>query len=275
MPPPPSPTSSSPSYAAVTQSSTVSSPRSWLWTPWLPTPYPIRVLFSYFPLKSLSANSLPERTLQAEARKKHTLFIFTSANSIDGDAHLVPSFNPTCLKWQTYMLMHDVEFRVASSNNHASPSGALPFLIPAEGSQEDRRKRQARRSENKDAATTSRGNRDRTGNDSAPSLVTTSSLESWILGQSKRSPERRNASENMRCEAYLSLIEHRIRPAWVSHVLKHSPSNPPFSHSLASPNSSAFCLTATPPPFHVTFMTRLTPTSRSSTRSTSPPTSTP
>ena len=124
------------------------------------------------------------------------------------------------------MLMHDVEFSVTSSNNHASPSGALPFLIPAEGSQEDRKKRQ---SGNKDAATTPKGNRDRTGNDLAPSLVTTSSLESWILGQSKRSAERRNVSENMRCEAYLSLIEHRIRPAWVSHVLKHSPVNPPGS----------------------------------------------
>ena len=213
-PPSSSQTSLSSPITIADYPSTASSPRSWL-----QTPKPIRILFTYFPLRTLPANNLPAHTLPAPARGNHTLFIWTSADSHDVGGHLIPSFNPTCLKWQTYMLMHGVEFRVAASNNHASPSGALPFIIPAEGSQEQRRKKWFEKSDIKDGSTVTptSGTRDTTGSETPPSPVTASGLQPWIHEQSQRPLGPRNPSEKMRCEAYVSLIEHRIRPAWVSH----------------------------------------------------------
>lgn len=201
------PTSSSPSNA-IPQSSLPSSPRSWL-----QTPKPIRVLFSYFPLQTLPANPLPTRTLPTAARQNHTLFTYTSANSSDVDAHLVPSFNSTCLKWQTYLLMHDISFGVAASNNHASPSGALPFLIPAEETQDkQKRKPSAEQKKNSDsnAAAGSEGR-----GEGALTPIPASKLQAWIHEHAGRALSPQNSSERMKCDAYISLIEHRIRPAWV------------------------------------------------------------
>ena len=35
---------------------------------------------------------------------------------------------------QAYMIFKGIDFATISSNNHASPNGALPFLLPASGS---------------------------------------------------------------------------------------------------------------------------------------------
>lgn len=178
-----------------------SSPRSWL-----QTPKPVRILFSHFPLRTLPANPLPERTLPASSRKKHTLYSYTSADCNDADARLVPSFNPTCLKWQTYMLMRHVDFDVRASSNHASPSGALPFVITATEHQDERHKMPREKPSEKPAPA---GSEART-----PLPITASKLQSWIHEQSSP-PGPLSTSEKTRREAYISLIEHRIRPAWV------------------------------------------------------------
>jgi len=58
-------------------------------------PGPVRQLFDKFPLITYPANELPQRLPQN--REKHTLYIFTTQN---GAKNGVPSFNPSCLKWQ-------------------------------------------------------------------------------------------------------------------------------------------------------------------------------
>lgn len=66
----------------------------------------------------------PSAARQHVERSINTLYSFT--DSTDGS---VASFNPACLKWQTYLRIRNVPFDTHPSNNHASPSGSLPFLI--------------------------------------------------------------------------------------------------------------------------------------------------
>ncbi|KAJ6257961.1 Metaxin-3 [Drechslerella dactyloides] len=91
----------------------------------------IRVLFGAFPLVTLPVDPPPERgrTIAdnaADDSNTTTLFVFGAE---DG----APSFNPACLKWQTFLRIRGVDFRTEPSSNHASPSGSLPFLV-VEGS---------------------------------------------------------------------------------------------------------------------------------------------
>ncbi|KAI4860200.1 hypothetical protein F4820DRAFT_120783 [Hypoxylon rubiginosum] len=93
---------------------------------WLAIPAPLARLFKRFPLLTYPPNELPARS--PSARDVATLYVFVS----DQDAlKSLPSFNPSCLKWQAFLKLSGVDFRIVSSNNHASPTGALPFLIPA------------------------------------------------------------------------------------------------------------------------------------------------
>ncbi|ELR02857.1 hypothetical protein GMDG_05790 [Pseudogymnoascus destructans 20631-21] len=73
-------------------------------TPTPPTPSPLR---------SPSPSPLP------------TLHIFTSPSS-----PTAPSPNPTCLKHQTALRLASLPHTTTNSTNHASPTGALPFLLP-------------------------------------------------------------------------------------------------------------------------------------------------
>ncbi|KAI1778408.1 hypothetical protein F4818DRAFT_438572 [Hypoxylon cercidicola] len=92
---------------------------------WITIPAPLARLFKKFPLLTYPPNELPARS--PNARDVATLYVFIS----DQDAlNGLPSFNPSCLKWQAFLKLSGVDFRVVSSNNHASPTGALPFLIP-------------------------------------------------------------------------------------------------------------------------------------------------
>ncbi|KAL2264728.1 hypothetical protein VTJ83DRAFT_7238 [Remersonia thermophila] len=94
-------------------------------------PRPLQRLFDLFPLRAYEPNDLPERSQHLTFSSLPTLFIFTT----DEDARLgLPSFNPTCLRWQTLLRLTGLEFRVLPSTNHASPTGALPFLLPARSS---------------------------------------------------------------------------------------------------------------------------------------------
>lgn len=85
---------------------------------------------------------------------------------------------------QTYLKFSNIEFRVAASSNHASPSGALPFLLPT---QPDTLK--------------------------PVQPVPSGKLQRWAMNNSETAIEE---SGDLRYEAYLSLLDHRIRRAWVS-----------------------------------------------------------
>jgi metaxin len=84
---------------------------------------------------------------------------------------------------QTYLKLCDVNFQIVASNNHASPSGALPFLLPS------------------------------TTDTTKPAPpVLSAKLQKWVLETGRTKVEE---SEDARYEAYLSLLDHRIRRAWV------------------------------------------------------------
>ncbi|KAF2809068.1 uncharacterized protein BDZ99DRAFT_521534 [Mytilinidion resinicola] len=141
-------------------------------------PAPIKRLFDRFPLTTYPANELPARS--PRNRHQNVLYIFaTPSGAVSG----APSYNPSCLKWQTYLKFSDVDFRLVASNNHASPSGALPFLLPS------------------------------THDTAKPaSPIPSGKLQKWALEKRKRRVEE---PEDMRYEAYLSLLDHLIRKAWL------------------------------------------------------------
>jgi metaxin len=161
-------------------------------------PTPIKQLFDKFPLLTYPVNELPQRA--PRHRNEHVLYLFTTEKEASRGA---PSYNPACLKWQvrgdyhvqwptptnellqTYLKFSDINFRVASANNHASPSGALPFLLPASP---DPLK--------------------------AAQPVPSGKLQRWTTNNSPAAVEE---SGDARYEAYLSLLDHRIRRAWVGH----------------------------------------------------------
>ncbi|KAL6703546.1 hypothetical protein ACN47E_009571 [Coniothyrium glycines] len=144
----------------------------------LAVPTPIKQLFDRFPLHTYGTNELPQRAPQD--RHGHVLYIFTTE---EGAAKGAPSHNPACLKWQAYLKFSKIPFRVASANNHASPSGALPFVIPS--SPEPYKQTQP---------------------------VPSGKLQRWAKNNSKHAIEE---PEDLRYEAYLSLLDHRIRRAWL------------------------------------------------------------
>ncbi|KAF2997193.1 hypothetical protein E8E13_006341 [Curvularia kusanoi] len=141
-------------------------------------PAPIKQLFDQFPLIQYPINHLPQRAPQH--RNGPVLHVFTTT---EGASIGVPSYNPACLKWQTYLKFCHIDFHVAASNNHASPSGALPFLLPP---QPDTLK--------------------------PVQPVTTGKLQRWTMNNSDTAIEE---SGDLRYEAYLSLLDHRIRRAWL------------------------------------------------------------
>ena len=65
---------------------------------------------------------------QQQPPPPHTLYIFTTDVDTLTSA---PSYNPSCLKWQTLLKIQGVPFVTRASNNHAAPGGVLPFLIPS------------------------------------------------------------------------------------------------------------------------------------------------
>ncbi|KAF2438583.1 hypothetical protein P171DRAFT_467230 [Karstenula rhodostoma CBS 690.94] len=144
-------------------------------------PTPIKQLFDRFPLLTYSPNDLPQRA--PRHRDAHTLFVFaTEKEAVCG----APSYNPACLKWQAYLKFSGINFKVVPSNNHASPSGVLPFLLPA-------------------SAETSK----------PPSPVPSAKLQRWAMNNTTQAVEEPG---DLRYEAYLSLLDHRIRRAWLYSV---------------------------------------------------------
>jgi metaxin len=161
---------------------------------WFAVPEPVRRVFNNFPLKTYPANDLPRRT--PSGRQAPILFVFTSPASARRGA---PSFNPACLKWQVrqamisesvvvlitrqaYLKFNNIDFRTAPSNNHASPTGALPFILPATSSSSPQ-------------------------NTPVPS----NKILKWTTSHGGRQAK----AEDMRYEAYSSLLDHRVRSAWL------------------------------------------------------------
>lgn len=150
----------------------------------------IKQVFATFPLQTYPSNTLPTRS--PSHRDEHTLYIWTTPN----DAKTAqPSFNPTCLKWQTYLKLHNIPFRTRPSNNHASPSGSLPFLLPA--------------------------------NTSSP--VASSKLEAWTQKNGKT--KIADTTSPLRQDIYTSLLDHAIRRAWL-YLLYLQPENFPLAQDL-------------------------------------------
>ncbi|PLB43533.1 putative mitochondrial outer membrane protein [Aspergillus steynii IBT 23096] len=139
-------------------------------------PAPIKRIFDQFPLVTLPPNDLPQRT--GTSRRGNSLFVFTDAA---GARRGRPSFNPQCLKWQAYLKFVGIDFDIVTSNNHASPTGALPFLLPAQSLQ-------------------------------ANAPIPSNKLQKWAIEQVHCEEEQQL---DVRFEVYASLLDHRIRNAWL------------------------------------------------------------
>ncbi|RJE18563.1 Mitochondrial outer membrane protein [Aspergillus sclerotialis] len=139
-------------------------------------PAPIKRVFDKFPLVILPSNDLPRRSNTSQNGNK--LFVFTDRT---GAKHGRPSFNPQCLKWQAYLKFVGIDFNIVPSNNHASPTGALPFLTPSLPVG---------------------------GNTAIPS----NKLQKWAIEEVHCEEEQQL---NSRFEVYASLLDSRIRNAWL------------------------------------------------------------
>lgn len=170
---------------------------------WLTIPAPIARLFKKFPLLTYPPNELPARS--PSARDVSTLYVFIS----DQDALKgLPSFNPSCLKWQTFLKLAGVDFQVVSSTNHASPTGALPFLIPP----------------------------------SSPiASVTHTPIPSNKLEQyaAENGTSQVPDVPSLKLEAYESLLDYRIRNAWLYSLYLSRSNSALLSHLYVTPFSNS------------------------------------
>lgn len=151
---------------------------------WFALPAPVKRVFDLFPLREYERNALPTRAPGEKQREGNALHVFGREEDVRAGR---PSFNPGCLKWQTYLRFGDVQFSLVSSNNHASPSGSLPFLQPASPSSSSDSK--------------------------TPDPIPANKLQKWLANtQNSTSSSEPN---DIRLEAYQSLIDNRIRKAWL------------------------------------------------------------
>ncbi|KAK1750589.1 hypothetical protein QBC47DRAFT_406949 [Echria macrotheca] len=161
-------------------------PPPWQW----PIPRPLQYLFDAVPLRVYEATELPARSQPATSDTLPSLYVFATAEDARRGR---PSFNPGCLKWQTYLRLAGVPFRLVASTNHASPTGALPFLLPPR-------------------STTS----------CSTSPIPSSQLASYAEKTHAVSPSTPlsvvaniPSSSVLRSEAYQSLVDHPLRNAWL------------------------------------------------------------
>ncbi|QDS77334.1 hypothetical protein FKW77_005092 [Venturia effusa] len=175
-------------------------------------PAPLKRLFDRFPLVTYAENELPARSVKIPGREIrsdiHTLFdaceggkrlgngdggkgsgkqkddalhaFFSWTDDVEGGV-AVASFNPGCLRWQTYLVFRGVRFHVVPSNNHASFPSTLPLLAS-----------------HPDA-----------GPPFIQPVVPAANLEKWA---------RKTEPVGMREEVYMSLVEGPIRRAWLYHM---------------------------------------------------------
>lgn len=116
------------------------------------------------------------------------------------------------MRLQTYLKFQHIPFHTIASNNHASPSGSLPFLIPA----------------TIDSHSTSTSPAPSTSNLALPNITTqptpipSNQLLTWAQENNGSTPK--NAPTPPRTDAYTALLDHRIRRAWL-YTLYLEPAN--------------------------------------------------
>ncbi|KAG0635912.1 hypothetical protein HOY80DRAFT_1091075 [Tuber brumale] len=148
----------------------------------VPIPQFFKTLFDSFPLLTYPANSLPSRCPASDTIP--SLYVFTtSEDAVSGN----PSFNPSCLKWQAYLKFNRIQFKTVPSNNHASPTGALPFMISQQRSM----------SESTEEA-----------------VVPSNKLAAWIEKHGY-SLEEVADMDGARAKAFLALVDTQLRDAWL------------------------------------------------------------
>jgi len=143
-------------------------------------PAPVKQLFDLVPLVTYPPNQLPVRS--PKPARIPSLYVFSKDQDTAAGR---PSFHPSCLKWQTFLNIAGVDHRLISSNNHSSPTGSLPFLLPA-------------------------GYGSNTSQHS-PLPIPSNKFVEYATEHGGRVEE----SSSMRYEAYQSLLDHRIRNAWL------------------------------------------------------------
>ncbi|EME50122.1 hypothetical protein DOTSEDRAFT_85352 [Dothistroma septosporum NZE10] len=154
-------------------------------------PPPVKRVFDKFPLVTYEANELPARA--PKKRQKHVLHVFTTKEDAESGR---PSFNPGCLKWQTYLRFAGLELETVVSSNHASPTGVLPFLQPATP---------------------------------ATDPVAGNKMRKWL--EAREEVRGIKEPEDVRYKVYMSLLDHRVRKAWL-YQLYLDPRNRDLVHSL-------------------------------------------
>lgn len=141
----------------------------------LKLPSSIRNIFDAFPWVTYGENVLPQRS--ALDQSVNNLYVFTA----DGERF---SPNPACLKWQAYLMIKGVPFHTVDANNHASPTGALPFILPA-----------------------------RKPSEPQPQAIVSSKIQRWVETQTSKEDQ-----ENVEDRILMSLIEQNVRTAWLFFV---------------------------------------------------------
>lgn len=163
-------------------------------------PAPIKRIFDRFPVITYQPNDLPGSSARGDP-DRNRLYVFIDPAGAKRGA---PSFNPQCLRWQVwrsrrssacrgdcsanglcpfqaYLKFVGIDFDLIPSNNHASPTGALPYLVPAVPPRT-----------------------------LAP--IPSNKLQKWAIEQVHCEEEQQIS---IRFDVYASLLDHRIRNAWV------------------------------------------------------------
>lgn len=139
-------------------------------------PAPLRSLFKIFPLRTYAPNALPHRS-PSTSPSRPRLYVFADEHVELARPGQQLSFNPSCLRYQTFLRMAGVDVELVPSNNHASPSGSLPFIL-------------------------TEGGRPISGE--------------RIVGWARDESGKEFKEGGPKIEAYRALISQAIRPAWVS-----------------------------------------------------------
>ena len=186
-----------------------------------PIPAPLQRLFDLVPLVVYPPNALPgddaydHGTAKYDSAALPTLFVFIdAADAVSGRA----SFNPTCLKWQAYLRFADTPVRLASSSNHSSPTGALPFLQPPREPEPQPEPTGTPSTANKKQP------RQRTRLPPPPRPVPTSEFAKYVkktrvvAGSTAGLPVDSLAAIDPRAPAYQALLDTSLRRAWLHAV---------------------------------------------------------
>lgn len=182
---------------SLPMSSSDSKIKTQLTNSWLSLPTPVRLVFDRFPWITYGEHELPQRS--SNSRSNNLLHIF----ALDGES-LSP--NPACLKWQLYLLINRIPFVTRASNNHASPTGALPFILPTVKSKRD----------------------------PLPQAIPSSKIQRWSETQGAK-----EENANLKLEIYLSLIDQNVRNAWLYHLYLQGDNFESVARALYVDNTSS------------------------------------